>query len=228
MTYIGEIRMFIDGKEAKGLGVMEWAAGMADQQLERAKRDTAAETFAGISGDLAVTMEWHGKMNDAAMRDYCFKLLMNHGSRFPRGMQKKRHAHKKRKPATVAVRCSYQYGTIECRGDGYCWDADWDGYDPNDHSWPCPACNTATYLKSAKEEAESTLSYRDISGAGDGVTIWESAVAVARRENPAHVDEILNEIGRVDALFEGDSDDEDGDVKTFIYPEQAKDQEQTA
>lgn len=89
MAYIGEFRMFIDGKEAKGLGVMEWAAGMADQQLERAKRDTAAETFAGISGDLAVTMEWHGKMKDAAMRDYCFKLLMNHGSRFPRGMRPK-------------------------------------------------------------------------------------------------------------------------------------------
>jgi hypothetical protein len=75
--------------------------------------------------------------------------------------------------------CEFQNGTNECRGDGYVWDADCDGFDPADKSWACPNCNTKQYLLDAKEEAESTSSYSGMSGSGSGVTIWEGSVKVA-------------------------------------------------
>lgn len=111
--------------------------------------------------------------------------------------------------------CEFQHGTIECRGDGFCWDADADGYDPADHSMPCPACNTKGWLEQRKEEAETCISFSGIYS-GTGVDIWESAVKVARRENPEGVDALLLEIGVVNALFE----DGNGETqtKTYSYP----------
>lgn len=113
--------------------------------------------------------------------------------------------------------CDFQHGTIECRGDGYCRDADYDGYDPQDHSLPCPACNTKGWLEQQKAEAESCFSYSGIDS-GTGVDIWESAVRVAYRENPEGTDAVLREIGAVDALYE------DGQgfaqTKRFEYPTQ--------
>ena len=113
--------------------------------------------------------------------------------------------------------CEFQHGTIECRGDGYCWDADADGFDPDDHSMPCPVCNTKGWLEQRKEEAETCISYSGIDS-GTGVTIWESAVAVARRLNPAGVDALLHDIGVVKALFKDDK----GETQTqiFSYPGQ--------
>jgi hypothetical protein len=111
--------------------------------------------------------------------------------------------------------CHFQHGTIECRGDGFCWDADCDGYDPSDHSMPCPVCNTLAWLMQQKEEAETTSFFQGIDS-GTGVTIWENAVDVARRENPEHADRLLNEIGHVKALYE--DDDDKVLVREFIYP----------
>lgn len=110
--------------------------------------------------------------------------------------------------------CGFQHGTIECRGDGYCWDADSDGYDPADHSSPCPACNTKGWLEQRKEEAETCISFSGVDS-GTGVDIWESAVEVARRENPEGTDAALREIGIVRALFEGANGETQ--TKTFEY-----------
>lgn len=110
--------------------------------------------------------------------------------------------------------CDFQHGTIECRGDGYCWDADFDGFDPDDHSMPCPRCNTAGWLNQMKEEAEGTISFQGLDS-GTGVDIWENAVAVAMRENPDEAKRALVAIGQVAALFA----DEAGTVMTrdFVY-----------
>lgn len=111
--------------------------------------------------------------------------------------------------------CDFQRGTIECRGDGYCWDADSDGYDPDDHSMPCPACNTKGFLEQRKEEAETCSSFSGFDS-GTGVDIWESAVRVAERESPEGVETLLREIGVVNALYE----DGQGKIQTkqFVYP----------
>lgn len=110
--------------------------------------------------------------------------------------------------------CDFQHGTIECRGDGYCWDADSDGYDPEDHSMPCPACNTKGWLEQRKEEAETCSSFSGFDS-GTGVDIWESAVRVAQRENPDGVEALLREICVVNALYE----DGQGEIQTkqFVY-----------
>lgn len=100
--------------------------------------------------------------------------------------------------------CNFQYGTIECRGDGFCWDADNDGFDPSDESMPCPECNTAVWLQQQKEEAETTSFFSNITGNGTGVSIWENAVAVARQHNK-DTDSLLKEIGLVKALYEDDA-----------------------
>jgi len=113
--------------------------------------------------------------------------------------------------------CDFQHGTIECRGDGYCWDADSDGFDPGDHSMPCPACNTKGWLEQRKEEAETCSSFCGFDS-GTGVDIWESAVKVARRENPEGLEVLLHEIGVVNALYE----DGKGEIQTkqFVYSAQ--------
>lgn len=110
--------------------------------------------------------------------------------------------------------CEFQYGTTECRGDGFCWDADNDGFDPADHSLPCPQCNTKGWLEQQKEEAETISSYQGFDS-GTGVTIWENAVAVARRENPDDTDKLLAEIGVVNALYE--TDGSEALVQVFSY-----------
>lgn len=117
--------------------------------------------------------------------------------------------------------CEFQSGTHECRGDGYIWDADHDGYDPNDKSWPCPNCNTIEYLKAAKEEAESSSYYFGIDGHGTGVTIWENAVKVAKYWNEDATEKALIEIGVVEALYDDDSEDEGFGVKKFVYEKAA-------
>lgn len=114
--------------------------------------------------------------------------------------------------------CEYQRGTFECTGHGYIWDADYDGYDPDDHSWPCPNCNTLEYLESAKEEAESTSWFSGMWGSGCGVDIWKGAVANANHWNPDECAKALVEIGKVVALKE-DWDDDNESVETFIYVE---------
>jgi len=104
-------------------------------------------------------------------------------------------------------RCDYQRGTVECRGDGYLWDADKDGYDPRDHSDPCPGCNTEQYLMSAKENAESTSSWATLWGSGTGVDLWAAGVRIAREANPEATKKALASIGPVNAAV----DDEDAE-----------------
>lgn len=81
--------------------------------------------------------------------------------------------------------CNYWHGgTIECRGDGFMWDADCDGYDPDDKSMPCPACNTATWLAEAKETAESCSYMSSYSGGLTGEQVWANSIQIAIRANP--------------------------------------------
>lgn len=101
--------------------------------------------------------------------------------------------------------CGYERGTWECRGDGQLWDADSDGYDPDDTSEPCPGCNTVEYLQDAKEEAETTVYHSGIYGMSTGEDIWLSAVAIAKEANPAGAEAILAAIGPVDTLVPDDS-----------------------
>ncbi len=113
--------------------------------------------------------------------------------------------------------CEYQNGTFECRGDGYVWDADSDGYDPDDHSWPCPCCNTGEYLEAAKEEAETTSYYRSMMSQGCGADIWRGAVARATEWNPSGVAQLLNEIGKVVALLPDDDGEDNPSTQVFEY-----------
>ncbi len=113
--------------------------------------------------------------------------------------------------------CEYQAGTFECRGDGYVWDADDDGYDLNDKSWPCPCCNTEQYLEDAKEEAESTSYYRSLNHEGCGADIWRGAVARVAQWNPEEVHAALLKIGRVEALLPGDDGEYIPSTKVFEY-----------
>ena len=106
--------------------------------------------------------------------------------------------------------CDMQHGTLECRGDGYLWDADCDGYDPNDISQPCPQCNTKAFLLYAKEEAESVSNFSGMYSSGTGVTIWEGAVRAAKYWNEESYQVILGEIGKVVAL-------ENDDERVFEY-----------
>ena len=112
--------------------------------------------------------------------------------------------------------CDMRFGTIECRGDGYLWDTDFDGYDPNDHSMTCPKCNSLQYLLDAKEDAESTSYYSNMLGSGSGVDIWEQSVKIVEYWNPSSLLQALKQIGKVEANF--DADNEDGyDIKVFKY-----------
>jgi hypothetical protein len=113
--------------------------------------------------------------------------------------------------------CQFQSGTFECRGDGYVWDADCDGYDPEDRSMPCPACNTLAFLEARKEEAETTGWWEANGVSGDGADIWESAVAAARSWNPEAAEAALRAIGSVDALVADDEAEDGVVVKTFRY-----------
>lgn len=101
--------------------------------------------------------------------------------------------------------CDYSRGTWQCRGNGQLWDADSDGYDPDDNSEPCPGCNTLEYLQHAKEEAETTIDLSGIYGTSTGEDIWVTAVMIARKANPAGIAAALTVIGPVDTLVPDDS-----------------------
>jgi hypothetical protein len=115
--------------------------------------------------------------------------------------------------------CTYQHknSTLECRGDGYMWDADHDSYDPDDLSMPCPECNTEAYLLEAKEDAES-CSHGSANGyVYTGESIWLGAVRVAEAANDPVAKAVLLKIGVVDALLP-DAGHADGFVtRTYVY-----------
>jgi hypothetical protein len=104
--------------------------------------------------------------------------------------------------------------TWECRGDGFLWDADYDGFDPEDESTPCPQCNTLVYLTSAKEEAESCAEWSVNGVHGTGESLWLNAVSIAKEANPEATHQALLQIRRVEALFPGDGP---GDYKVQAY-----------
>lgn len=115
--------------------------------------------------------------------------------------------------------CQYHHTgtTLECRGDGFLWDADFDGYDPDDQSMPCPQCNTEAYLLNAKEEGESCSHGSDNGIHYTGESIWLGAVKVAESANSTVAKAALLKIGLVEALVP-DSDIEDGfAVRKYIY-----------
>jgi hypothetical protein len=82
--------------------------------------------------------------------------------------------------------------------DGYLHDADHDGYDPSDVTHPCPRCNTAEYLKSRAEDAES-VEYQSIQlgpyfDEVTGLDIWHRAKAWALQENAEVAAPLIAEI----------------------------------
>ena len=113
--------------------------------------------------------------------------------------------------------CGMQEGTLECRGDGYLWDADYDGYDPEDKSMPCPQCNTLVYLMEAKHAAENTSYYSDMTSSGSGITIWESAVKTAKFWNKENTEVSLKAIGLVKAIYDNPDNKEEVLIKDFNY-----------
>jgi len=103
--------------------------------------------------------------------------------------------------------CNYWHGgTIECRGDGYMWDADCDGYDPEDVSMPCPACNTMTWFESAKENGESISYSSGYWGSNTGVDMWRNAVTIALRANPEMAPKLLRKMGTVRPIMDHPTD----------------------
>lgn len=93
----------------------------------------------------------------------------------------------------MTATCSYMNGTWECREGGYLWDADADGYDPYDESYPCPACNTEEYLRGKSEHASGWSSYQWIYTSG--AEHWRNAVEIATEANPEEARRVLAEIG---------------------------------
>jgi hypothetical protein len=96
--------------------------------------------------------------------------------------------------------CNFQSASFECRGDGYLWDADSDGWDPADCDYPCPQCNTRQYLLDAKEDAESFSEGRDNDIVYTGESSWLNAVRYAELVNLADAKLALAEIGVVQPL----------------------------
>lgn len=113
--------------------------------------------------------------------------------------------------------CHYQNGTYECRGDGYLWDADSDGYDPESFDWPCPACNTHGYLVQAQEDAESCLSGSCNGVSYTGVSLWVRAVAVARTANAIDAQRTLESLAVVRPLIDDDRAAEGFRTELFVY-----------
>lgn len=116
--------------------------------------------------------------------------------------------------------CGFRRGTIECRGDGYLWDADRDGYDLADHSLPCPQCNTEEYLLDAKENAESTVfSVSAVPGCRverTGESTWLHAVRLAESVAPDAARAALTKISVVDTLRPGFGRDGE-EVVRYVY-----------
>lgn len=115
--------------------------------------------------------------------------------------------------------CDYQAGTWQCRGDGYLWDADSDGYDLSDHTYPCPKCNPRSFLANAKEYAETTIFEENCGRFTTGKHAWEDAVERIGRLHPEQVADLLREVGAVRAL-EPAPQNPDGDREVvFDYRE---------
>lgn len=115
--------------------------------------------------------------------------------------------------------CQYHRAgtTMECRGDGYLWDADDDGFDPKDHSYPCPACNTEAYLLSAKEDAECCSHGHDNGYNWTGESIWLCAVRVAEVANPDVAKATLARFGVVKPLVPDASNQDGFSVRQYAY-----------
>lgn len=115
--------------------------------------------------------------------------------------------------------CQYHHAgtTMECRGDGYLWDADDDGYDPEDQSMPCPACNTEQYLLSAKEEAETVSEGSDNGFHYTGESMWLGAVRVAEAANDVAAKAALLKICLVTALVPDASNDDGFGTRQYLY-----------
>jgi hypothetical protein len=115
--------------------------------------------------------------------------------------------------------CQYQRGTFECRGDGFLWDADEEGWSADEQDHACPRCNTNQYLLDAKETAESLSS-----GASQGIyytgeSIWLHSVQVAEAENLSDAKTALSLIAQVDTLR--DAQNEQGfEVVKYLYSAQ--------
>ncbi|HBN9634971.1 hypothetical protein [Pseudomonas aeruginosa] len=116
--------------------------------------------------------------------------------------------------------CDYQRGTWECRGDGYLWDADSDGWDPDDTSDHCPACNTELYLTAAKEEAESCSFFVNGMDSGTGEDIWRRKLACAIDANRDEAERVQLALGPVHALV-ADSTAPGGFIVSVNNPPQA-------
>lgn len=106
---------------------------------------------------------------------------------------------------------------MECRGDGYLWDADDDGFDPDDHTYPCPQCNTEAYLLQAKEQAETCPCGNDCGYSYTGESIWLGAVQSAESANLEAAKAILTKIGIVAALVPDASNDAGFAVRQYVY-----------
>ena len=114
-------------------------------------------------------------------------------------------------PAVPA--CTYQRFTFECRGDGFLWDADHDGWDPTEQDHPCPRCNVPEFLARAKEEAQSTVDWQSGGEYQTGEDIWLNHLAYALKQNPDAVPAALAELGPVDALVPDDSTEDGSAVR---------------
>lgn len=106
---------------------------------------------------------------------------------------------------------------MECRGDGYLWDADDDGYDPDDLTYPCPQCNTETYLLQAKEESETCSCGSDCGYHYTGESIWLGAVRVAEAANPEASKVALKKVGVVATLVPDDSNGDGFLTRQYVY-----------
>ena len=105
-------------------------------------------------------------------------------------------------PDAPAAACSYQIPgtTYECRGDGYLWDADHDGWREDDHDMSCPQCSTLAYLQEAQEEAQTCSFFSCNAVSGTGESLWLNAVRIAQDANPEATKTALATIGLVETL----------------------------
>jgi len=118
--------------------------------------------------------------------------------------------------------CPYVNGFWKCRGDGYLWDADSDGWVESDTSYPCPQCNTEEYLRGHLDHARGWSSYQWIYTSG--AEHWQTASAVAIEANRDVAIRVLNEIGPVECDHWRDPERPSADdmVKIIEMPPQVR------
>lgn len=105
----------------------------------------------------------------------------------------------------VATGCGYEapfFGAHYPDGiciDGLMWDLDScdepGGGLSSGGDVPCPACNTEQYLRRAKEDGESTVSWSDGFSHGTGEDIWKGSCARALEANPDGAQVIIDALG---------------------------------